>query len=117
MRFDVPQDVPRHREIPSDAPKPHVPKEQESHPIQSRLRSLAERASQYRLNHEPPRPTRSAPRNKEHEGPMRHRAKDPREAPDARRTQRDRIPTQTIGMQLRPEERKTMLELGRFRIV
>jgi len=26
----------------------------------------------------------------------------------------DRIPSQTIGMQLRPEERKAMLELGRL---
>jgi hypothetical protein len=120
VRFDIPQDVSRRREISPDAPKQNersVPKEQESHPIRSRLKALSERADQHRLNHEPPRRTRSAPERKEREAPARREVKDPREAPDSRRTQRDRIPAQTIGMQLRPEERKTMLELGRFRVV
>ena len=31
--------------------------------------------------------------------------------------QRDRIPPQTIGVQLRPEERKLLQEVGRFRVV
>ena len=118
MRFDIPQDVPWRREIAPDVPAPaerSVSKEQESHPILRRLQSLSERAEQHRLNHEPPRRTRSAPQHKEHTAPARHG--DPREAPDSRRTQRNRIPQQTIGMQLRPEERKAMLELGRFRVV
>jgi hypothetical protein len=118
MRFDIPQDVPQRREIAPDAPTPterNVSKEQESHPILRRLQSLSERADQHRLNHEPPRRTRSAPQHKEHTAPARH--SDPREAPDSRRTPRNRIPAQTIGMTLRPEERRTMLELGRFRVV
>jgi hypothetical protein len=118
MRFDIPQDVPRRREIAPDAPpsaERDVPKEQEPHPILRRLQSLSERANQHRLNHEPPRRARSAPQHKEHETSARQR--DPREVPDSRRTQRNRIPSQTIGMQLRPEERRTMLELGRFRVV
>lgn len=118
MRFDIPQDVPRRREIAPDAQTPaerNVPKEQESHPILRRLRSLSERADQHKLNHEPPRRTRSAPQHKEHTAPARHN--DPREVPDTRRTQRNRIPAQTIGMNLRPEERKTMLELGSFLVV
>jgi hypothetical protein len=118
MRFDIPQDVPRRREIAPDAPTPaerNVPKPQESHPILRRLQSLSERADQHRLNHEPPRRSKSAPQHKEHETPARH--SDPREVPDARRSQRNRIPSQTIGLNLRPEERRTMLELGRFRVV
>lgn len=118
MRFEIPQDVPRRHEVTPDAPtsgERNAPREQESHPILRRLQSLSERADEHRLNHEPPRRTRSAPQHKEHTAPARNN--DPREAPDARRTQRNRIPAQTIGMNLRPEERRTMLELGRFRVI
>ena len=120
MRIDIPQDVPHRREIAPDAPGTvdrNAPKEQESHPILRRLKALSERASDHRLNHEPPRRTKSAPQHKEQEAPARREVKDPRETPDTRRTQRNHLPTQTIDMQLRPEERKTMLELGRFRII
>jgi len=120
VRIDIPQELPRRREIASAAPNANernVPKEQDSHPIRSRLKALSERADQHRLNHEPPRRTRSAPRHKEREAPARPQVKDPREAPDTRRTQRNRLPPQTIGMQLRPEERRAMLELGRFRVI
>ena len=120
MRLDIPQDLPRRRDIAPDAPgvtERTVPKQQEAHPILRRLRALTERASEHRLNHEPPRRAKSAPQQKELGAPARREGKDPREAPDSRRTQRNRIPTQTIGVQLRPEERKTMLELGRFRVL
>jgi hypothetical protein len=117
MRIDIPQEPPRPRAIAPDAPTPNVPKEQDSDPIRSRLKALSERADQHKLNHEPPRRTKSAPQHKEQEVPVRREVKDPRETPDIRRTQRNHLPTQTIGMQLRPEERKTMLELGRFRII
>jgi hypothetical protein len=40
-----------------------------------------------------------------------------RDDTDPRRIRRDRIPEQTVGMQLRPEERKVMLELGCFRVI
>ena len=121
MRLDFPQEQRRQREITFDAPRPAdrgVSKVQESDPILRRLKALSERAGQHRLNHEPPRRGRSAPQQKEHEAPANpHRPSDLREMPDARRTQRNRIPSQTIGMQLRPEEKRTMLELGRFRVV
>jgi hypothetical protein len=120
MRFDIPQDVPRRREIAPSPPgtvERNVPTEQESHPILRRLKALSERAGEHRLNHEPPCRTKSAPQHKEQEAPARREVKDPREAPDTRRTQRNHIPAQTIGVQLRPEERKAMLELGRFRII
>jgi hypothetical protein len=118
VRIDIPQDIPRRLEPTPDAPKPNVSRQQEPHPIQRHLKSLSERADQRRLNHEPPRRAKSAPSPLEREvPPRRHEGKDPRETPDARRTPRNHIPAQTIGMQLRPEERKTMLELGRFRVV
>ncbi|MGA8940325.1 MAG: hypothetical protein WB439_14275 [Acidobacteriaceae bacterium] len=121
MRIDIPHEQTRQHTITPDAPRPaepSVPKEQESHPILRRLKALSERASQHKLNHEPPRRTRSSPPHKEHDAPARHHSlNDPREALDSRRPQRNRIPAQTIGMQLRPEERQTMLELGRFRVV
>ncbi|MGC2161509.1 MAG: hypothetical protein WA634_06365 [Silvibacterium sp.] len=114
MRLDIPQNVVHHRDIP---PQPPKPAEREPHPILRRLEALSERASEYRLNHEPPRRTRSAPRSNAREVRVHQQAKDPREAPETRRTRRDRIPPQSIGVQLRPEERRTMLELGRFRVV
>ncbi len=121
MRLDLPQELPRYREIAPGVPTPDersVPKEAESHPILRRLKTLAERAGQYRLNHEPPRRTNSAPPRQEREVPAhRHKVRDPREVSDSRRTQRNRIPSQTIGLQLRPEECRSMLELGRFRVV
>jgi hypothetical protein len=115
----MPQDIPRQRETEPDSPRPAdagIPTEA-SHPILRRLKALAERASQNRLNHEPPPRMRSAPPQKAHEPPAHPRTGDPRQVPDPRRTPRNRIPAQTIGMQLRPEERKTLLELGRFRVV
>lgn len=121
MRLDFPPELPRRREIAPGVPRPDersVAKEPEQHPILRRLKTLAERAGQYRLNHEPPRHTNSAPPRQGREVPAcRHKVRDPREVPDARRTQRNRIPSQTIGLRLRPEERRSMLELGRFRVV
>lgn len=115
MKIDIPQDLPRRREVVSNAPQPDVSKQQEPHPIQRHLKSLDERAGQHRLNHEPPRRTKSAPSRKGREAPA-HRQK-VNEAPDDRRTQRNRIPSQTIGMNLRPEERQAMLGLGKFRAI
>ena len=121
MRFDILQELSRYRETAPGVAMPDersVAKEPEPHPILRRLQALAERAGQYRLNHEPPRSSHSAPPRQGREVPAhRHKVGDPREISDPRRTQRNRIPSQTIGLQLRPEERRSMLELGRFRVV
>lgn len=116
MRIEIPQDLPRRRDVTPSTPKPEVSQQQESHPIQRHLQSLKERADQNRLNHAPPRRAHSQPKRPEREVPPRS-VKDPRESTDTRRPQRNTIPSQTVGMQLRPEERRTMLELGRFRVV
>jgi hypothetical protein len=120
MRLDIPHEQPQRREVPTYPSVPtdrNVPKEPEPHPILRRLKALSERAGEYRLNHEVPRRTKSAPQHKEREAPVTHKLKDSREDSDVRRIRRDRIPPQTIGLQLRPEERRVMLELGRFRVI
>lgn len=118
MRLDVPQDLPRRREVAPDPPRQDNSRQPETPPIQRHLDSLRDRIAQNRLHHAPPRRDPSRPLRREREVETSSRkAKDPRESADPRRTRRDRIPSQTIGMQLRPEERKAMLELGRFRVI
>ena len=59
MRFDILQELSRYRETAPGVAMPDersVAKEPEPHPILRRLQALAERAGQYRLNHEPPAP-------------------------------------------------------------
>jgi DNA-binding transcriptional ArsR family regulator len=108
MRIDIPQDLPSRREVDPDTRKPEVRRQPEPHPIQQHLQALKNRASQYRLNHGPaPRSPSQPPRREREASTSSRRVED----------SRDRIPAQTIGMQLRPEERKIMLELGRFRAV
>jgi len=115
MRIDIPQDLSRRRETP---PQASVPRTQEPSSVQRHLQSIKGRAAQSRPNSTPSRsaPGRRPERDREVATPSR-KVRDAREDTDPRRTRRDRIPAQTIGMQLRPEERKVMLELGRFRVV
>ena len=119
MKLDIPQEIPRRREIAPETPDaPERSLSQESDPILRRVEALAERAGEYRLNHEPPRRTQPMAPSREREAPAhRQEASDPRDTHGARRQQRNRIPSETIGVTLRPEERLTMLELGRFRVV
>jgi hypothetical protein len=112
MRIDIPQDLPRRKET---SPQTSAPRPQEPNSVQHHLQTIKERAGQSRPNHAPP-PSRRPERQREVSPPPR-RVKDPREGTDPRRPQRNKIPSQTIGMQLRPEERRAMLELGRFRVV
>ncbi len=115
MRIDIPQDLPRRRET---SPQTSAPRPQEPNSVQRHLQSIKERADQSRTNHAPSRsaPSRRPERQRE-AAPRPRSVKDPRESTDPRRPQRNKIPSQTIGMQLRPEERKVMLELGKFRVV
>lgn len=115
MRLDIPQEQPRRRETePNNNPlsdgrkAPHVAPET---PVQQRLDSLRERAEHRQPYH--PRPgeergaaSRAAPRE------PRTRTIDPE---DTRRPRR--VPREIIGLELRPEERKLLTEVGRFRVV
>jgi len=115
MRIDIPQDLSQRRETP---PRSGAPVSQEPTPVQRHLHSVKERAAQTQPRQAPVRrtPSRSPRRERELASPSR-RTRDPREGTDSRRPQRNTIPSQTIGIQLRPEERRVMLELGRFRVV
>jgi hypothetical protein len=115
MRIDIPQDVPRRRE---SSPQTSAPRPQEPNSVQRHLQSIKERADQSHTNPAPSRPAPSRRPDRQREAtPPPRRVRDPREDTDPRRPQRNKIPSQTIGMQLRPEERRVMLELGKFRVV
>jgi hypothetical protein len=121
LDFSLP-DLPRRRE--SDPTRENhsqevaVPRQFADTPILRRLESLRDRAADHRLHHSPSLKERTErpqtiPRD-------RRRRIEPAElavAADPRRMQRDRIPPQTIGVQLRSEEKKLLLEVGRFRVV
>src|SRR6266567_4134707 len=109
MRFDLPQDLPheahRKRE-PDSSSTPSL----ESSPIERHRDRLSEQAANpHQLNL--PRP---GPRKRTRLELPRTRAHD---IPHDQRTQRDRIPPQTIGVTLRTEELKVLAEVGRFRVI
>ncbi len=121
LDFSLP-DLPRRRESDSHrenhSQEVAVPREFADTPILRRLESLRDRAADHRLHHAP---IHREPAGRSQKLPKeRRRSIEPAERPtaaDPRRMQRDRIPPQTIGVQLRPEEKRLLLEAGRFRVV
>ncbi|MCL2660393.1 MAG: hypothetical protein FWD64_07760, partial [Acidobacteriaceae bacterium] len=115
-------DIPHELDYELERPRPReeeqseVSLQPERNPVQEHLPALRERAAEHRLNHEPPRGPRSLQQKHDIDAPSRQRNKDPREQTDERRTRRDHLPRRAIGLPLRSEERKVMLELGRFRV-
>jgi hypothetical protein len=115
MRFDIPQEQPRRREItpdnhpPSDSRKtpPVVPET----PVQRRLDSLRERADNRQPHHPRPRRERGAASRTVPREP-RTRTVDPEDTRRARR-----VPHEVIGLELRAEEKNLLTEVGRFRVV
>lgn len=113
MRLDIPQDVPRSREIapdnhpPSDSRKTVAPET----PVQRRLNSLRERADHPQPHHPRPRMERGAASRAFSREP-RTRTVDPEDTRRARR-----VPHEVIGLELRAEEKKLLTEVGRFRVV
>jgi hypothetical protein len=109
MRFDLPHDVPhdvRRKREPEAPPTPPL----EPSPIELRHDRLSEQAANPRHLNLP----RPEPRGQTRLDPPRSR---PHDIPHDQRTQRDRIPPQTIGMSLRSEELKLLAEVGRFRVI
>lgn len=114
MRIEVPHDMPRRRVTPQQT---GTLRTQEPTSVQRHLQSLKERVAHGRGNQAPRNsPSRHPERDREVSAPSR-KVREPNQGTDPRRPQRNKIPSQTIGMQLRPEERKAMLELGRFRVI
>jgi DNA-binding MarR family transcriptional regulator len=87
----------------------------ERSPIQRRLESLTQRAADRRII-SPRHPKRE--RTVQHQQPQEERRRErhhPREAEP--RVGRDRLPPIAVGLRLRPEEIRTISEVGRFRVV
>jgi hypothetical protein len=115
MRLDIPQDVPRRREIAPDnnssSDSRKAPPVAPETPVQQRLDSLRERADNRQPYHPRPRAER---------GPAsRAVPREPRTLtvdPEGTRRSR-RVPHEVIGLELRDEEKKLLTEVGRFRVV
>ena len=110
MRLDIPQDVPRRREIgPDNNSSPDnrkTPPAAPETPVQQRLDSLRERADHRQPYHPRPRMERGAASRE-----RRIRTVDPEDTRRARR-----VPHEVIGLELRDEEKKLLFEVGRFRV-
>jgi hypothetical protein len=115
MRLDIPQDMPRRREIAPDDNSPadsgKTPSVAPSTPVQQRLESLQERADNRQPYHPRPRRERSVVSRAVPREP-KTRTVDPE---DTRRVRR--VPREVIGLELRDEEKKLLREVGRFRVV
>ncbi|HMH15311.1 MAG TPA: hypothetical protein VK578_19585 [Edaphobacter sp.] len=114
MRLDIPQDVPRRREIAPDGHSSSdnrtTPSVAPETPVQRRLDSLRERADNRQPHHPRPRRERgAAPRAVPREPRVRTDPEDTRRA--------RRVPHEVIGLELRTEEKKLLTEVGRFRVV
>lgn len=117
MRLDIPQEIPRRREIaPEEHPSPdarnplrHSPET----PVQRRLESLRERAD----NRQPYHPRRQGKREQVPHSQRREPQRDARsmDPEDPRRARR--VPHDFTGLELRAEEKKVLAEVGRFRVV
>lgn len=113
--IDIPQDLPLRRQ----APQPDsTPRPEEPGSIQRSLSSVMDRTALDRhstiISH--PAPSRAMERDRELAA-LQQRDRDPENGSNVHILGSDRILFQTIDFELRPEERKIMLELGRFRII
>jgi len=114
MRLDIPQDVPRSRELTPDENSSSPDHRKTSTvapetPVQQRLDSLRERADHRQPYHPRPRVERGAASRAV---PREPRSVDPEDTRRARR-----VPHEVIGLELRAEEKKLLTEVGRFRVV
>jgi hypothetical protein len=106
MRHDLPEEIPYERVRQAPRSEPPLPP--------SPLERLSEYMAAVRADR---RPMPHAPQNRSrsHE-PMREPERRTQE-PIERRTRRNAIPPQAIGLSLREEERKVLAEAARFRVV
>jgi hypothetical protein len=105
MRFDIPHDLPRRRQLKSPATPPLEPSPVERH--RDRLDEQASHPHQVNI-----------PRTDVRERVQREVAHSrSRSIPHDQRPQRDHIPPQAIGMSLRSEELKLLADVGRFRVI
>lgn len=111
MRLDLLQELPRQRAPES----PHSAPPLEPSPVEQRRQRLTERATEHRGPKVPPqRRERTVTQRQPREHKPRTRD---REQSVERRSSRNDIPNQMVGVSLREEERKVLAEVGRFRVV
>jgi hypothetical protein len=114
MRIDIPQELPRRREendtTPGSSDSRAVPRKLPDNPIHHRLKSLEERAADYRWTSPRPKPRQVEPT---HDVPRERR----RPVPSADPRRPARTASNIVGMELRPEEKQLLREAGRFRVV
>jgi hypothetical protein len=114
MRLDIPQDIPRHRQIAPDnnssLDSRKTPPVAPETPVQQRLDSLRERADNRQPYHPRPRGERGAA---SHALPRKARTRTVHPE-DTRRARR--VSHEVIGLELRAEEKKLLTEVGRFRV-
>jgi hypothetical protein len=111
MRLDLPDEVPRRRasEGPGSAP-PLAPS-----PVERRRESLAARAADRRNPKLPIAFEKHRARGEPSRTPEKHPI--PRERKKDQRPRRQEIPQQAVGLSLRDEERKVLMDVGRFRVI
>ncbi len=114
MRLDIPQEQPHHREGESAAPDPtdartparRVPE----NPMHHHLKQPEQRTADPRRNREPAVRKRRPP-----EQDVPHERRRPVASADQRRPAR--AAGNVVGLELRPEEKQLLREVGRFRVV
>jgi len=114
MRLDIPQEQPRRRDgndaPPGSSNDRSVGRKLPDNPIHHRLKSLEHRSADQRQ----PRLRKERKRNEPTADVPRERRR-PVGSPDPRRPAR--TAGNTVGLELRPEEKQLLREAGRFRIV
>lgn len=108
MLFDLPHDIPRRREVPTDRPLPPSPLELH--------REQLDHQRQHRVELNLSREHKCKERTPDHAHPDDRRVVS-HDHPVSRRTHRNHLPLQVIGPSLRPEEIKAIGEIGRFRVL
>ncbi len=114
MRLDISQDIPLRRDgddAPPGRAEERIPtRKLPDNPILHRLKSLDERAVDYRWSH-PPTERKSGEQTRD----VPHERRRPAPSADPRRP--PRTASNIVGLELRPEEKQLLREAGRFRVV
>jgi hypothetical protein len=111
MRLDLPDEVPRRRASEGlRSARPLAPS-----PVEGRRESLAARAADRRNPQLPIALEKHRARGEASRTPEKHAI--PRERKMDQRPRRQSIPQQAVGLSLRDEERKVLMDVGRFRVI
>jgi len=111
MRLDLPDEVPRRRT--SEGPRSAPPLDPS--PVERRRESLAARAADRRNPQLPIAFEKHRAPGEPSRTPEKHVI--PRERKTDQRPRRQAIPQQAVGLSLRDEERKVLMDVGRFRVI